>query len=241
MGLDIYAGPLSRYYSGAWRTAVQQWADSQGMRHVVIRPGQRGLRGLWDRMLSTLRRKADPVALVSEWRDRLAADGRFAGAADWQWPEAVDLDYDTDKPDFDGYGAVQLWAAYCERRHVARPVEFSPGWAEDPVFTEVSRSPKDFDHILGPELWLPVVFDDAFEGPEPNGNLLRTGSVFRLLEQLRRLNRESWNASEDAIREWRKEAFDPEKLDSIARWSFSIWYRLAEFAAEHRAPMRLDC
>ena len=25
MGLDIYAGPLTRYYSHNWKTVVQQW------------------------------------------------------------------------------------------------------------------------------------------------------------------------------------------------------------------------
>ena len=27
MGLDIYAGTLTRYYSHNWKTVVQQWAD----------------------------------------------------------------------------------------------------------------------------------------------------------------------------------------------------------------------
>ena len=27
MGLDIYAGTLTRYYSHNWKTVVQQWAE----------------------------------------------------------------------------------------------------------------------------------------------------------------------------------------------------------------------
>ena len=30
MGLDIYAGTLTRYYSHNWKTAVQQWAEENG-------------------------------------------------------------------------------------------------------------------------------------------------------------------------------------------------------------------
>ena len=30
MGLDIYAGPLTRYYSHNWKTVVQQWAEENG-------------------------------------------------------------------------------------------------------------------------------------------------------------------------------------------------------------------
>ena len=30
MGLDIYAGTLTRYYAHNWKTAVQQWAEENG-------------------------------------------------------------------------------------------------------------------------------------------------------------------------------------------------------------------
>ena len=29
MGLDIYAGTLTRYYSHNWKTVVQQWAEKK--------------------------------------------------------------------------------------------------------------------------------------------------------------------------------------------------------------------
>ena len=30
MGLDIYAGTLTRYYAHNWKSAVQQWAEENG-------------------------------------------------------------------------------------------------------------------------------------------------------------------------------------------------------------------
>lgn len=30
MGLDIYAGTLTRYYSHNWKTVTQQWAEANG-------------------------------------------------------------------------------------------------------------------------------------------------------------------------------------------------------------------
>ena len=30
MGLDIYAGTLTRYYAHNWKSAVQQWAEANG-------------------------------------------------------------------------------------------------------------------------------------------------------------------------------------------------------------------
>ena len=31
MGLDLYAGTLTRYYGKNWKTATQQWAEANGM------------------------------------------------------------------------------------------------------------------------------------------------------------------------------------------------------------------
>ena len=33
MGLDIYAGTLTRYYSHNWKTVVQQWAEENFQPH----------------------------------------------------------------------------------------------------------------------------------------------------------------------------------------------------------------
>ena len=40
MGLDVYAGPLSRYYAGDWLTVVQQLGREQGIAVEVRRPAQ---------------------------------------------------------------------------------------------------------------------------------------------------------------------------------------------------------
>jgi len=36
MGLDIYAGTLTRYYSHNWKTVVQQWAEENGYTYPVL-------------------------------------------------------------------------------------------------------------------------------------------------------------------------------------------------------------
>ena len=38
MGLDIYAGTLTRYYSHNWKTVVQQWAEENGYAFNRITP-----------------------------------------------------------------------------------------------------------------------------------------------------------------------------------------------------------
>ncbi len=38
MGLDIYAGTLTRYYSHNWKNIVQQWAEENGYSFSRITP-----------------------------------------------------------------------------------------------------------------------------------------------------------------------------------------------------------
>ena len=38
MGLDIYAGTLTRYYSHNWKTVVQQWSEENGYAFNRITP-----------------------------------------------------------------------------------------------------------------------------------------------------------------------------------------------------------
>ena len=38
MGLDIYAGTLTRYYYHNWKTAVQQWAEANGYSFQKLAP-----------------------------------------------------------------------------------------------------------------------------------------------------------------------------------------------------------
>src|SRR5262245_53243941 len=104
MGLDIYVGPLCRYYTEDWKTVVQKWGESQGVPITVIRPLQTVTTGIWGKVLSLLgrpRHDVDPVDRIRAWRDGLAA-GRSASTAGWDWPEGLDIAYETDKPDFDG-------------------------------------------------------------------------------------------------------------------------------------------
>ena len=38
MGLDIYAGTLTRYYAHNWKSAVQQWAEANGYTFQRVTP-----------------------------------------------------------------------------------------------------------------------------------------------------------------------------------------------------------
>ena len=64
MGLDIYAGTLTRYYSHNWKTVVQQWAEENGYTFNRITPD--GEPADNEEELSP----AEVQAAVEEWRDQ---------------------------------------------------------------------------------------------------------------------------------------------------------------------------
>ena len=70
MGLDIYAGTLTRYYSHNWKTVVQQWAEENGYTFNRITPD--GEPADNEEELSP----AEVQAAVEDWRDQILAANR---------------------------------------------------------------------------------------------------------------------------------------------------------------------
>ena len=82
MGLDIYAGTLTRYYTRNWKTAVQKFAEANGIEFQTIRAAQDGSDG---EELS-----ADEVReIVTQWRDSIIKGLNLNPAPVWN------EDYDT--------------------------------------------------------------------------------------------------------------------------------------------------
>lgn len=102
MGLDIYAGTLTRYYSHNWKTAVQQWAEKNGYTFQKITPSGPAADA----------EELSPVEIqrgVENWRDQILAAISQPSCA--LWPEDNERPYYTDKPDWDAFGAMLLVAA----------------------------------------------------------------------------------------------------------------------------------
>ena len=105
MGLDIYAGTLTRYYSHNWKTVVQQWAEENGYSFNRITPDGEPAD---DEELSP----TNVQAAVENWRDQiLAAISQPDQPPYAPWPENNEKPYYTDKPDWDAFGAMLLVAA----------------------------------------------------------------------------------------------------------------------------------
>ena len=106
MGLDIYAGTLTRYYSHNWKTVVQQWAEENGWGFQKITPDGEAADN--EEEMSP----AEVQAVVENWRDQILSAISQPGQPPYApWPEDNEKPYYTDKPDWDAFGAMLLVAA----------------------------------------------------------------------------------------------------------------------------------
>ena len=102
MGLDVYVGSLTRYNSGDWELIAQKVAREMGVPFQVIRP---------DGETSEAIPPDETKRVIFEWRNSISkALGTLL-----DWDESPHSPYFTDKPDFDGYMALLLWAACAEQ------------------------------------------------------------------------------------------------------------------------------
>ena len=227
MGLDVYAGQLTRYYTQDWETVVQRYARENNIRFEVARANP-----------ANEVPRADTLAIITEWMGNLAEHLESDG-----WTEDPPLEYATDKPDWDCYGALMLWALDTKSRFKMK--SFPKEWAKSRLFSKYARDStkyREFSHLLSDTtIWIPIRFPDPLQWTDPSDDKVVIGSVFSLYEQLRNLNAITWNVSEAEVGTWRRE-IDPNTTDFSlkAKFGFSIFYYLCQFSVDTRVPMKLD-
>ena len=234
MGLDVYVGTFERYYTGQWETIIQKLGREAGMQVQVVRANQSG----WlERVLGWFRPKPNVSADIEAWRSRLSKEAGVPLA----WNESQDAEYFTDKPGWDCYGAVLLWAAYEEAGSGNRPIT-AESWSDDEVLRGAmeNRSSK-YRHLLnGTEIWLPGEIE-PFSTESLARERVMIGSTTKLGGELAALNRATWNASPSEISAWRKAAPEPDApLEESAKFGFALLSELVDLAIQHRLPMKLD-
>lgn len=235
MGLDIYVGSLTRYYTGNWETVIQQYAREQGMAYV--REGA-----------------PDPVDAISgahevreavlAWRQGVSQALGANIAAPLEWPEQSDSPYFSDKPAWDCYSALLIAAAHVEHPDLPLPPLAPEDWTTNPNVV-ASLAPgfrTRYPQLLADvELWLPDTFGFTFRGPDVAGNKVGIGSAPTLLLQLQDLNQRIWRAEPAQLAAWREAGADKgAPFDVSARFALGIFLTLTTLAVQHRLPMKLD-
>jgi len=235
MGLDVYVGSLTRYYARDWETVIQKFARETGMTLEVLRPNEEP-----DAIV-------DPEIIrsaVRTWRDNLTRGLGNNIAEPLDWDESAGSPYFTDKPAWDCYSSLLLWAAYQEHQDLVRPAACIEDWTTDEAYRRSSGG--EFQTkcptLLGDtEIWLPADFKFIFAAPDVSGNKVNFGSVKTLRDELAHLNARTWRADSTTLAAWRREGAEHlAPLEICARFAFAILYDLACAATENRLVMKLD-
>ncbi len=244
VGLDIYAGPVTRYVLGNWLTIVQQAGQAGGLNVEVIRANENP---------NAVRDPAVVSPVVQAWQDGIV---RSLGAS-IGWEDSVDVDYATDKPDWDGYGAVLLLAAFDERPDLAPGTKTRAGlrrtklpdvaprnYADSPAFEAARGVPTRYPTLLlGAEWCLPIAEGPSvFQAPTPNGHQTTMGRVDNLLEELNDLNDRTVRLAPADLAAARKTGPPPPgaKVKEVVPFGLSVLLSLAEYASVRRVPWIMD-
>jgi hypothetical protein len=234
MALDVYVGSLTRYYAGDWESI----ADKKGKR-TQPRAGSGATRASRASAKDSERiRKA-----VLTWRDGMKRALRQHLAEPLDWAETAEAPWFTDRPGWDGFGSLVLWAAYAEQPGLRRPAALPEEWDDDPALV---RSNADgfgsrYSHLVrNVELWLPCAFDFTFEGENVDGRRIIVGSSTTLGRQLGELNAASWKMGAGELVALAKNRPSDNGLESCARHALAVMTGLVRRAVEHRLPMKLD-
>jgi hypothetical protein len=234
VGLDVYVGSLRRYYTGDWETVMQQRAREAGLDSMVIRPfGEE--------------EEIEPGVIkemVPMWREALNetfADRLQGTRVDWD--ESEESPYFTDKPDWSGYAALILHAAYEEHPELEAPEEVPEDWQEDKAYaaSQEDLASSRYSALLAPELWLPVDFGLLMEFKELRGQDVLIGPSPLLLHSLKILNARTFDGSAEDLARWSTGEVEAQtELEAYAQLGLGIFTILTEHAVSQRLPMKLD-
>jgi hypothetical protein len=254
VAFDVYVGTLTRLYGGRWENVGQRWAKEQGVEYSILRPDG-------DNSPSP---PADEIReLVQDWQRSISAGLEKESVGPLQWSESDDRPYFTDRPGWDGYGGLLVWAAHAEHPDLPIPTYYPESFADDEAyFRSIDPDFKTrFATILLPNLWLPIEFPFVFEAPTiTSDDPVGIGSIFTLKKQLDDL----FNETSDRLQRLKAEP-EPEpearakrglfggifnraakvddkksRLADVADQGLTIFRDLAGKGCENGLPMALD-
>jgi hypothetical protein len=236
MGLDVYVGPLTRYYSGDWENVAER-AQRTRMARPRSAAGPAGA-GSQDHERARL--------AVLAWRGALSASlgTSTSVTAPLDWEESDTAPYYTGRPGWNGFGSLVLWAAYAEHPALRVPTTLPEEWDNDPALVRSNAEGfrSRYSHLVrNVELWLPVAFEITFEGEGADRRRIVVGSSATLACQLAALNAATWKAQPAEVVTWARREPDGEAaLELRARYAFAVMADLAAKAVDQRLPMKLD-
>jgi hypothetical protein len=229
MALDIYVGGFARYFARDWENIAQKMARENGMEYRMIGPGGAP---------QPIDRKEVEEAVVL-WKAVMNNSLGNNISAPLEWDESSAAPYFTDRPGYDGYGALLVWAAHAELG-TTPPETYDGEWHSDKTFLECSKPKKGqkYRPILCGSLWLPGEFEFSFNGQDLAGQDSHICSNGSLVRSLRDLNTNTFGMSDDGLQGALRADFgDAPSLSTLAKFGLALFQDLALKSVEYRLPI----
>ncbi|MFN3151316.1 hypothetical protein [Bremerella sp.] len=233
MAFDVYVGGFSRYYAREWENVAQKWARENNTGYRMIGPDGEPQAADWDQV----------TEIVSHWR---AAINNGIGKhldSPIDWDESRDAPYFTDRPGYDAYGALLVWAAHAEAG-TEPPTSYNGEWYSDETFLgcSVPKQGQKYRPITCGSLWLPGEFEFSFDFEDLTHEKVHICSNHSLLRSLDELNQNTFQLDSDQMAvalEGESEKEEP-TLATLARFGLALFHSLAEQSVQHQLPIRLS-
>lgn len=254
MGMDVYAGTFTRYYARNWKTVTQRFCEENGIAyqqlgvHADIAPED----------------KMSPEEIeqgVNQWIRHTTAALKQAGIETAEcWQDDNEKPYYTDKPDWDAFGALLIYAAG-KLLNKESPEQFKKGtdFCNHPLLKEAMEgSAGEMSLYRGVCHWLPIDDSFMFNYVLANGVEAEIGTVRCLKAELCKINEMCWNADEDTVIDWSFSEGYPDDgkivdgkpqigkvhevydTQSLAKFAFSVLWQAVKFSEKENVPIILD-
>jgi hypothetical protein len=252
MGLDLYAGTLVRYHTGAWESEAQQAAREAGMKFEIAYTG--GLPNRLSRVTAKL--------FIFLWRRRLLRNYSHLIQQGLNWSEAASTPYFARKPDHDGQRALVLAAAHAERPEFTAPIELPQTADLDPAYVSISENYfQSLVSILECHMFLPSAENFIIAGLDAAGTKRLITSTANLAWALDSVNQAHWQADASQIAEWAKRGAVARKtievkagkivseedvpapenpFEHAAQFGFAVYSEVLAFSRSHQVPIVTD-
>lgn len=257
MGLDIYSGTLTRYYSHNWKTITQQLSEEHGQRCVLRDNNGNEIKPIEDK--EEIEEIRD---IIYQWSGSLAPniDPTLPTPL---WDENKECDYFTDKPGWEAYGALLMLQA-CRLLNLPLPNYIESGWNafNDPIVKKAMSLKYNYSLLHNVTFWLPVPKKIVFSTTLPTEYKACFSTLLLLKEELEDLNQQIWKADDATILSWRNDKFyvpinrkEPKPIlgfiqnktpkdryctEDLAQCAYSMLYQAVCFATEEQVPILLD-
>lgn len=259
MGLDIYSGTLTRYYCRDWMNMAQQLSEENGQKFVMLDG--------YGNEVKPVDNKDEILQIrgaICQWIDDIAICMDQSPESPL-WDEERELDYYTDKPDWEAYGALIMLCA-CHLLDFPLPEYVDIGWNafDEPIVKKALSQKIPCSLLSNVTIWLPIPKKVSFVMTLPNGEEATFSTVEMLKHDLDELNQKIWKADEATILSWRNDKYyNPVKqkepgllfgfirrvnktpkekylTEELAQCAYSMLYQAVNFACKHQVPILLD-